>query len=302
LGLGTLLLSAASCAAPAAVGGEGAAAIAVPGGVVLVSIPSQPKGVSRAQLLAWVEGCARTVASFYGAFPISRVQLTIRPGGSGKIGGGRTEGWSGRATIVISVGDGTTEADLAADSELTHEMVHQAFPSMPRGKAWIEEGIAVYVEPIARARAGRASTDNIWRWMTKGLPQGLAGVERRGLDESRSWGATYWGGALFCLLADVEIRERTGNRKSLDDALRGIVHAGGNVTVNWDLDRAFAEGDKATGVPVLTELHAKMGSKPVDTDLAALWKRLGISVEKSGIVYDDTAPLAAIRRGIATGK
>ncbi len=267
-----------------------------------MTIPSQPKGVSRAQLLAWVEGCAKTVASYYGAFPIPTVRLTIRPGGSGRIGGGRTEGWSGRATIAISVGDGTTEADLAADWELTHEMVHLAFPSMPRGKAWIEEGIAVYVEPIARARAGRSSVDNIWRWMTKGVPQGLAGVERRGLDESRSWGATYWGGALFCLLADVEIRERTGNRKSLDEALRGIAHAGGNVTVNWDLGRAFAEGDKATGVPVLTELHARMGSKPVAVDLPALWKKLGISVEKSGIVYDDTAPLAAIRRSIATGR
>ena len=100
----------------------------------------------------------------------------------------------------------------------------------------------------------------------------------------------------------MEIRERTGNKKSLDDALRGIVHAGGRVTVNWDLDRAFAEGDKAAGVPVLTELHAKMGSGPVGVDLPGLWKRLGISVEKSGIVYDDTSPLAAIRRSIATGR
>lgn len=300
--VGVLLLAAASCAGPAAVAGAGSVAVEVPGGVVLVTIPSQPAGVTRAQVLAWVEGSAKTVASYYGAFPISRVEVTIRRGGSGRIGGGRTEGWSGRASIVISVGDGATEADLESDWELTHEMVHLAFPSMPRGKAWIEEGIAVYVEPIARARAGRASVDNIWSWMTKGLPQGLAGVQRRGLDDSRSWGATYWGGALFCLLADVEIRERTDNKKSLDDALRSIVHAGGNVTLNWDLDRAFAEGDKATGVPVLTELHSKMAAGPVDVDLPALWKRLGISVEKSGIVYDDTAPLAAIRRSIATGR
>ena len=282
--------------------GPDSVSVEVPGGTVLVTIPSQPAGVTRAQVLGWVENSAKSVASYYGAFPVSPVDLTVRRGGSGRIGGGRTEGWSGKAQIVISVGDGATPADLAADWELTHEMVHLAFPSMPRGKSWIEEGIAVYVEPIARARAGRASVDNIWSWMTKGLPQGLAGVSKRGLDESRSWGATYWGGALFCLLADVEIRERTANRKSLDDALRGILHAGGNVTVNWDLDRAFAEGDKATGVPVLTELHAKMGSHPVDVDLPALWKRLGISVEKSGIVYDDTAPLAAIRRSIATGR
>ena len=290
---GALLLALAAAAGPTVV--------EVPGGVVEVTLAAEPKGVTRAQFLAWVEGSARAVASYYGAFPVPRVLLTIRPGGAGKIGGGRTEGMSSTATIVISVGDATTEADLAADWELTHEMVHLAFPSMPRGKAWIEEGIAVYVEPIARARAGRASTDNIWRWMVKGLPDGLAGVERRGLDESHSWGATYWGGALFCLLADIEIRQRTDNRKSLDDALRGILRAGGNVTVSWDLDRAFATGDKATGVPVLSELHAKMGSKPVDVDLALLWKRLGISAGKSGITYDDTAPLAAIRRGIQTG-
>ena len=147
------------------------------------------------------------------------------------------------ASITISVGNATTEADLAEDWELTHEMVHLAFPSMPRGRSWIEEGIAVYVEPIARARAGLASADNIWRWMIKGLPSGLDGVKERGLDASRSWGATYWGGALFCLLADIEIRERTDGRKSLDDALRGIVRAGGNVTVSWDLDQAFAAGD-----------------------------------------------------------
>lgn len=281
---------------------SGPAAVAVPGGTVEVTVSAQPAGVTRAQLLEWVEGSARAVAAYYGTFPVERVRLDIRAGGSRGVGGGQTRGGPRGASIEIAVGDATKEADLRDDWELTHEMVHLAFPSMPRGQSWIEEGIAVYVEPIARARAGRASVDNIWRWMTKGLPQGLAGVERRGLDESRSWGATYWGGALFCLLADVEIRERTGNRKSLDDALRGILHAGGNVTVNWSLDRAFAEGDKATGVPVLTELHAKMGSKPVDVDLPALWKRLGISVGKSGIVYDDTAPLAAIRRSIATGR
>ena len=275
--------------------------IEVPGGVVEVTIPSRPAGVSRAQLLAWVEGCARAVAAYYGAFPVPRVRLTIRPGGSGKIGGGLTQGRSDTASIAISVGNATTEADLASDWELTHEMVHLAFPSMPRGRSWIEEGIAVYVEPIARTRAGLAPADNIWRWLVKGLPDGLAGVQKRGLDESRSWGATYWGGALFCLLADIEIRQRTDSRKSLDDALRGIVHAGGDVTVSWDLDRAFATGDKATGVPVLTELHAKMGSKPVEMDLALLWRRLGISIDKGVIVYDDGAPLAAIRRGIATG-
>ena len=36
------------------------------------------------------------------------------------------------------------------------------------------------------------------------------------------WAMTYWGGALFCLLADVEIREKTGNARAHDDALPAI--------------------------------------------------------------------------------
>ena len=34
---------------------------------------------------------------------------------------------------------------------------------------------------------------------------------------------------LFCLLADVQIHQRTHNQKGLEDALRGILAAGGNI-------------------------------------------------------------------------
>ncbi len=184
---------------------------------------------------------------------------------------------------------------------LVHEMVHLGFPSMT-GREWIEEGLATYVEPIARARAGLIAPEEIWRWLLWGVPRGLDGLGGRGLDQSGSWAATYWGGATFCFLADVQIRERTGNRKSLDDALRGIVRAGGNVTTAWPLERALEIGDRATGVPVLEELYARMGKRGETVDLAALWKRLGVSSRGGRIVFDDAAPLAAVRNGISTGE
>ena len=87
--------------------------------------------------------------------------------------------------------------------------------------------------------------------MFQGLPNALGGPKTGGLDDTPSWGATYWGGTLFWFLADLEIRERTGNRKSLDDALRGILDAGGNMGVSWPLRRVLVEADHATGVPVL---------------------------------------------------
>ena len=40
---------------------------------------------------------------------------------------------------------------------------------------------------------------------------------------------------------------------------------------SWPLERALMLGDKATGVPVLTELYQQMKAKAVQFDLAGLW-------------------------------
>ena len=44
---------------------------------------------------------------------------------------------------------------------LTHEMVHLAFPSVDDKHHWIEEGIATYVEPIARIQAGNLKAEQM---------------------------------------------------------------------------------------------------------------------------------------------
>jgi predicted metalloprotease with PDZ domain len=121
----------------------------------------------------------------------------------------------------------------------------------------------------------------------------------RGLDHTPTWGRTYWGGALFCLLADIEIRARTRGSRGLVDAMRGILAAGGNDQSDWSLERALREGDKAVGVPVLEELYRSMKDKPVTPDLEAVWRSLGVQVRNGQLEVDDQAPRAAIRRAIS---
>ena len=133
-----------------------------------------------------------------------------------------------------------------------------------------------------------------------GLPNGLPRAGDRGLDRTPTWGRTYWGGALFYFLADLEIRKRTSNKLGLEHALGGILAAGGNNARRWSLEDAFAAGDRATGVPVLRELHAAMGTSPHPVELDALWRQLGIVSERGAVRFDDSAPLAAIRRAITT--
>jgi hypothetical protein len=245
----------------------------------------------------WIAASACAVTTYYGRFPVKRLHLLIVPvEGQRGVLSGNTQGYGGASTKIF-VGQLATEEDLMRDWVMTHEMVHLAFPSVADEHHWIEEGIATYVEPIARVEAGNLEPRNVWHDLVEGLPRGLPQAGDQGLDRTHTWGRTYWGGALFCTLADVRIRQLTSSRHGLQDALRAILAAGGNMETSWPLERALMVGDKATGVSVLTELYQQMKAKAVQCDLARLWDNLGI--EPFGeISFNDRAPLAAVRRAI----
>ncbi len=262
-----------------------------------VTLDPAPSADLRRLVLNWIATAARAVTTYYTRFPVPNVAIAVNFQDGKGVDSGRTFGWK-RAHISISVGRATTAGGFADDWTMTHEMVHLAFPGVTRDHHWIEEGLATYVEPIARARAGDLRPQKVWGDMFDAMAQGLPKSGDRGLDFTPTWGRTYWGGALYCLLADIEIRKRTGNRLGLEDAMRGILKAGGNIEVDWPLARALQVGDQAVGVPVLEELYAQMKATPVKPDLPQLWKDLGVSRQAGVIVFDESAPLASIRRAI----
>jgi predicted metalloprotease with PDZ domain len=171
-------------------------------------------------------------------------------------------------------------------------------PSVAKEHHWLEEGSATYIEPIARARTGMHTPEQVWRELVEGLPQGEPQGGDKGLDHTPTWGRTYWGGALYWMLCDIEIRKRTSNTKGLEDAFRGVIDAGGTIATQWEIERVLQTADKAVGVPVLEELYAAMANDPHPVDLDALWKELGVSLDGKKVVFDDKAPLAKIRLAI----
>ncbi len=271
--------------------------IKVGGATLEVFIDSDQFELGRTALLDWVMRSAGAVSAYFGRFPVARARVRIIISQHGHVSSGMSFGDDG-ARCKISVGRHTALADLYNDWELTHEMIHFGFPSVENRHHWIEEGIATYVEPIARASVGILTAKQVWGEMLRDMPQGLPQAGDRGLDHTHTWGRTYWGGALFCLVADVEIRKRTGNAKGLQDALRAINRAGGTIEAAWPLDRAFEIGDKAADGRTLIELYGQMASKPVAVDLPHLWEQLGVHPNGQGIALDDQAPWAAIRSGI----
>ena len=244
----------------------------------------------------WVRTSARAVESYYGRFPIDGVKLELRAVGGRGVRTGRTEG--GRLIQVV-VGRASTRDDLRRDWVLVHEMVHLALPSVASPHHWLEEGLATYVEPFARLEIGELPAEEVWNDLVEGLPNGLPRTGDRGLDRTPTWGRTYWGGALYFLLADVEIRKRTDNAKGLRDALRGILEAGGTARSYWPIERVLEAGDKATGVPVLAELYARMRHDPAPVDLDALWRELGIERHEGSVRFKSDAPLAKVREAIS---
>lgn len=267
-----------------------------------VHVENGPMQLSNQDLMQWVRMAADSVSTYFGRYPVPSVALRIVPTDGRGVNGGRTFGAKGGGRITIHVGGETTMAGLNKDWMLTHEMTHLAFPSVEDDHHWIEEGIATYVEPIARVRAKHLDAHEMWFEVVRDLPQGLPAAGDKGLDHTHTWGRTYWGGALFCFLADVEIHKQTNNRKGLDDALRGILNAGGDIRRDWPLVKALEVGDETTGVNVLVPLYEKMKAQPYDVDLAAMWKNLGIERDGNTVNFIDSAPLAKAREAITFGE
>ena len=256
----------------------------------------------RSVVVQRIEIAAHAVAGYYGRFPVARARILVIPvaGQHGVLQGTTWGNMAGFPAFVrLRVGQSTTREELTADWVITHELVHTALPSLPDDQHWMEEGIASYVEPVARVQDGELSAASVWAGMMSGMPNGEPGLGDRGLDRTHTWGRTYWGGAMFCLMADVAIRKETGNRRGLQDALRAVVAAGGSIDKDWPLLRILSIGDEATGTHVLEQMYAQWSVTPVRVDLPGLWAQLGVREGQRGVTLDATAPLAAIRASIA---
>lgn len=270
------------------------------GATIDLAIAPGKLAVTDDDLAKWAMDSARAISLYFERFPMPTALVLVVPGRGRWIGVGRALAGGG-GTVFVRVGANAPKTALARDWVLPHEMIHLMMPSQPREQDWAEEGLATYVEPFARVRAGMLTPEEAWSGLASGFPNGTPRAGDRGLDRTPTWGRLYWGGALFYFLADVEIRKRTNNTRGLEHALRGVLAAGGSNAVRWSLDDTFAKGDAATGTTVLRELHDLHGTKPSPMDLEGTLKSLGVSLVAGKIKLDDTAPLANVRKAIEKG-
>lgn len=246
----------------------------------------------------WIAKSGEAVRGYYGKFPVPELSLNVRASEGDQVDGGNSE--PGVMPVIdINVGLGCSEVELLHnDWVLVHEMIHMAIPYVPRKEFWAAEGLAVYVESVARIQAGHIAPGPAWKDFMMRMPGGQPKAGE-GLSQSGDHNRTYWGGALFFLEADVRIREKTGNRVGLQTALRAI-NARHDFRDELKVAEFFPIGDRATGTNVLMTLYSEMAMKGGAPDLEQLWRELGIVADGDTVQFDAKAPKAAIRNAILT--
>jgi hypothetical protein len=265
----------------------------VPGGEIEVQFVPGFDEVLRERALRWVRTGAEAVAQYLGRFPVPQSELLLQPVDGDGVVSGVSFGVPS-PLIRIRLGRDVSDAQLRDDWILTHEMVHLAVPQLALRQRWLHEGIATYVEALARGRAGLVDAAAVWQGWHRAMLQGQPAANDRGLDFTPTWGRTYWGGAMFCLLADVRMRRQGDASRGLRQALQGVLAAGGDYRVRWPTTRELAAADAAVGGKVLSELYEEMKDRPARVDLDALWRGLGVEADR----LRDDAPWTAVRRAI----
>jgi hypothetical protein len=247
----------------------------------------------------WVARAAGDIAAFLGEFPQKHTLVLVVVGGGQSIANGSALG-NGGASVIVHVGADVQRERFADDWILTHELVHVSMPGLSAKHSWMEEGMATFLEPVARARAGHLSPSEVWSEWYYAMWQGQPLEGDGGLDGTRSWGRLYWGGAAFWLLADVAIREQTGGEKSVRDCLRGANRDGGTIAVRFSIERFLSACDREIGKPIVAPLYKQVADRPVTVDLDGLFAKLGVKKATRGVEFNDGAPGAALRKKMFT--
>jgi hypothetical protein len=264
---------------------------------VSVEISAAQFAAGTEPLLVWIRRSMNIVSAYYGRFPTRTLRIKLVAEDGGGVHTGTTWGRDG-GLIRLKVGRDVTDTQMLNDWVLVHEMTHLALPDVGEQHAWLSEGLAVYIEGVERVQAGNRSEEDVFAEELRSMPRGLPVPGDQGLDHAHTWGRIYWGGAMFCLLADVAIHRQTANRFGLQDAMRAVLKSSGGLSSHWSIERTFQTADLATGTHVLEQLYVQMKDRPVTPGLSELWAQLGVHGDGSTASLTDDAPLADVRRAI----
>jgi hypothetical protein len=271
--------------------------------IEIVRFPGE-LALSRTDLEQWIRRSVEAVAGLYGRAPYDRLLVNVVPtgAGSGPVAFGFvTRG--GGISVMLLVRSNARLEDFARDWVTVHELAHAVLPAVRQADAWFSEGVATYYQEVLRARAGIIDPERAWAALDDGFRRGLARrtgrtMRRESADmhQTQAYEAVYWFGALYALMADVELR-RAG--ASLDEAVSKLRDCCLRSARAWSAERVISALDERAGTAVLRRLADRTLDAPGYPDIASLYAFLGLVRDgRGGIALEASAPGVAIRDAI----
>jgi len=190
----------------------------------------------------WILRAARAVSGYLGKFPVPQVIINIH-----QIPGDEIHGTTyGGRRIEIRLGKNVTSLALKNDWTMTHEMFHLGFPETDDDYNWMGEGLATYLEPLARARVGDLlKTRSGAIWCAACLKVFLKKMTKVWITPTPGEEHTGWG--LVLVSRRSRDSRKTENKKSLDDAIVIILKKGGDGSHHWSPDEILRQVIESPG-------------------------------------------------------
>ena len=186
-----------------------------------------------------VESLLRSYSGVFGGIPKERMLFVANP--DEKHHGG---GVSGRSISVLM--DGTLDADNRQSWTplVAHEICHiwnGRVINFSGQEYWFSEGFTEHCSKISCVRLGIISEDNFLRdierkWEAYLSRQGDLSIREAGENKSSNHALVYEGGSLVATALDLQIRNLTKNRNSLDNVMQQMYREFGLTGNQYTID------------------------------------------------------------------
>jgi hypothetical protein len=238
---------------------------------------SEPVEEARAQEFAtWLRQVAHGVGDVNGSLPWP--QITVRlvddDRNDSAVAFGRVTRRDGMA-IDLFVNLDRPIGEFYADWKATHEFSHLLLPRIDWRQRWISEGFASYYQNVLMARAGHYTREQAIAKLTSGFERGRASRPELSPNEAALEGIRrarykiYWSGAAIALLADMQLRERSGGAESLDTVVARFRQCCLANQRQWDGKDLFRQFDSQLNEPVFMPLYRHYADTPGFPDVSA---------------------------------
>ncbi len=263
-----------------------------------------------AEIIEWIEATADDVKLVYGRFPNPKAKIIVIPttenswGSDSAVIFGRVTRRRGE-TVELFVNPDRPIEEFYADWTATHEFSHLMLPLLKQRYRWISEGFASYYQNVLMARAGHYTQEVAWRRLSDGLERGRESRPDLSLNEAAEGGIryarmkVYWSGTAIALLADIELRQRSGGKESLDTVLGQLQTCCLPSRSQWSGQRLFKKLDSFLESPVFMPLYREYANTEGFPDYAPALSRLGIDITGSSVILRDDRPLTRVREEIS---